>query len=124
MPIRHDPPRLVYVAGNYTAHPGHPETHNVGEAIAAGAAIEEACPGVYAFVPHVSMLTDVVRRMPADYWYEFDLEVMTRCDAVVVAFDRNGSKGVALERTYARCEGIPVHEGVDAFIEWFHREAR
>jgi nucleoside 2-deoxyribosyltransferase len=112
--------RLVYVAAPYTATAHHAETRNAHDAINAGRIIESECHGVYAFVPHIAMLADVVYPRPVSYWYDFDLEVLSRCDALVIASDRP-SNGVALEREFALARGIPVHESVAEFVEWAHR---
>lgn len=68
----------VYVAGPYT----HPDpVVNTRTAIDAGEALVAA--GYVAIVPHLSLFTHLVHPHSVDYWYEYDVRLMRRCDAMV-----------------------------------------
>ena len=74
----HDRP-LVYVAGPYTNPDPIRNTH---DAIAWGDRINEDGLAT-AFVPHLSLLWHIVRpHDDVEYWYEFDLSILARSDAL------------------------------------------
>lgn len=69
---------LVYVAGPYT----HPDpVLNTHTAVRAAEEIEML--GCYVVIPHLSLLWHAISPAPVERWYERDLAVMHRCDALV-----------------------------------------
>lgn len=68
----------VYVAGPYTKPDPVENTRNallVGERLYAA--------GLMPIVPHMSLLAQIVTPHPVDYWYEFDLHLLARCDMLL-----------------------------------------
>lgn len=108
---------LVYIAGPYTLP--DPVT-NVRRAVEVAEHIEgHECA---VFVPHLSMLWDLISPAPVDDWYARDLRVLDHCDALVrFAGD---SFGADREVVYADQLGIPTFDMVFddrasvAFYEW------
>lgn len=104
---------LVYIAGPYT----HPDpVENTHKAIVAGEYIETYDCAV--FIPHLSLLWHIVKPSPLEKWYERDLHVLERCDAV---FRMAGeSSGATKEVAHAFALGIPVyyHQTLDNFARW------
>jgi len=67
-----------YVAGPYTA----PDpVENTRTALLTGDRLYAA--GLLPIVPHISLLSHLVAPHPADYWYEFDLHLLARCDMLL-----------------------------------------
>lgn len=92
----------VYVEGPYT-HPDPVEnTHN---AIKAGVLLREA--GYCPVIPHLSLLAHIVCPRPPRFWYDWDLDLMGRCDyAIRLPGD---SWGADREDEHAKKLGISVH---------------
>lgn len=102
---------LVYVAGPYTNPDPVLNTH---VAIDAWAELSEA--GYVPFVPHLNLLIHLVHPRPEDFWYEYDLQFLARCDVLLRL--PGESKGADVEAAFARDRGIPVFEGLAReFIE-------
>ena len=95
---------LIYVAGYLSANP----MHGTRNAFDHARALEDA--GFTAFVPHVSILSDIVYPQTPDYWYEYDLALLARCDAMYVCDDEETchSEGVHNEILFCETYGIPV----------------
>lgn len=105
-PLRDRP--LIYVAGFYTANPTH------GLANAAYWAERLLQAGWLPFVPHVSLMLDALTPREPDYWYEYDLGLLQRCDAMFVCPDPRSavSTGVGLETAFASEHDIPIFREV------------
>ncbi len=101
------PPKpLVYVAGPYTSDPV------AGTRAAVHAAEQAERLGAAVVIPHLSLLWDCISHAPADRWYERDLYLLARCDAVLRL--PGSSEGADREVRFARGRGIPVfHAGGD-----------
>ncbi len=106
---------LVYVAGPYTADTACQRAENIRAAQFVGAQIIAA--DVYPIVPHEmgQMFAD---HQPPEYWYRATLELMLRCDVVVLTPRWRDSKGARIEHDRARLRGIPVVEGPTEFEAW------
>jgi hypothetical protein len=60
--------------------------------------------------PHAnSSFLDEVTGLPDGFWLSTSLNLLKRCDAVVVTPDWETSQGTATEIEYAKQEGIPVY---------------
>jgi hypothetical protein len=105
---------LVYLAAPYSSDP----VGNTRQAIESGMDLWQS--GLVAVViPHLSLLSDLVRPMPSADWYRFDLDIVEHCDAVL----RLGgdSTGADVEVDCAHQHGIPVFtERADLFA-WASR---
>lgn len=104
--------KLVYVAGPYS----HPDPIvNVREAVYVAERLMGA-PGVTALVPHLSMLWHLVLPKPIEWWYQYDLRLLERCDAVF-RFDGD-SVGADREVAHAETLGLPVFTSMADFEDW------
>jgi hypothetical protein len=105
---------LVYVAGPYT----NPDPiQNTRTAIEAADVLYQF-EGVVPVVPHLSLLWHFVSPHPVDFWYEYDHQVLLRCDAI---FRIEGeSTGADAEVRLAEEHNIPIFGPyVDVhFREW------
>jgi len=95
---------LIYVAGYFSANP----MHGTRNAFNHARALEDA--GFTAFVPHVSILADIIYPQTSDYWYAYDLALLARCDAMYVCPDEETLRSTGVHNEILFCEerGIPV----------------
>ena len=103
--------RWIYVSGPYTK--GGVGV-NVRRAIQAGLQLRDA--GLVSIVPHLFHLAELVEPRPYDYWLEWDLALLTRCDALLRL--PGESPGADLEVLRARELGLPVFSSLDGAIAW------
>jgi hypothetical protein len=93
--------KYIYIAGPYSSGD---LVLNVRKAIAKAEELRKM--GFVPFVPHLTMLWDLVCPHDVEYWYALDNEWLLRCDAV---FRLKGwSKGADDEVVLANSFGIPV----------------
>jgi hypothetical protein len=108
---------LVFIAAPYSK----PDpVVNTRIAIKAGMAIyehEHALP----LIPHLSMLAHLVEPRPVDWWYEFDLLLLARCDALWRL--PGESTGADREVREARLLGLPVFLDGQALVKWLRERA-
>ena len=102
---------LVYIAGPYT----HPDpVENTRKAIDAWQVLMDA--GFTPIVPHLSLFTHLVYPHPPEYWYEYDLRLLDRCDIMLRL--PGESWGADREEEHARELGITVHHmTAEEFVE-------
>lgn len=95
---------LVYVAGYYSANPAH------GTANAVKAFDRLLDAGWLPFVPHASIVVDMLSPRTPEFWYEVDLGYLLRCDAMYVCPDAltRESTGVQREIEFCKTHDIPV----------------
>lgn len=92
---------LVYIAGPYTS----PDpVLNVRRAVKMGERV--AASGAVPIVPHLSMLWHLVSPQEIDYWYQYDLEILLHCHALIRLV--GASPGADREVEFAERAGIPV----------------
>jgi len=106
----HDRP-VIYVAGYFSANP----MHGTRNAMIAFEALLEA--GWLPFVPHASIVLDMLSPHTPDFWYEYDMGMLERCDAMYVCPDAltKESTGVAKEIGFCTEHDIPIfHEIIEA----------
>lgn len=111
--------RLVYIAGPYTAPTRCAVAANVQRAREVADRVARA--GAFAVCPH--FLGDGIEDAgDAAFWYEGTLEVMRRCDAVVLVAGWSASKGAVREEMEAVERGMPVFgpttEWWEDFLRW------
>lgn len=106
--------KLIYVAGPYAKGDC---VENTNRAIKMGDQLVKE--GFWVYVPHLSLLWHIVSPHPVDFWYNNDLEVLKRCDAVLrIPGESSGSdKEVAV----ARENGIPVFYNIDSLRDWANK---
>lgn len=92
---------LVYVAGPYT----NPDpVLNTRRAIQIGDVLWRK--GAVPLIPHLSIVWHLVCPRPLEDWYEIDLHLLDRCDALLRLW--GDSTGANAEVNYAHEAGVPV----------------
>lgn len=95
--------KYIYIAGPYT----HPDpVVNTRRAIEAGEILRSM--GFVPFIPHLTHLWHLVKPHSIDYWYDFDIEWLKRCDGLIRL--PGESVGADKEVEIARIMGIPIFE--------------
>lgn len=112
--------KLVYVAGPYRAPTGWGIDLNIQAARRLGADV--ALAGGFPIVPHANT-AHYDGLCPDSFWLDGDLELLSRCDALVLREGWQSSSGTRAEEAKARRDHIPVFERADplswrAFGEW------
>lgn len=103
---------LVYVSGPYTAN----ESGTIEEHVdrAENIAIELWRKGHAVICPHSNThFSGKKVDLAWNTWIEGDLNMIARCDAMVLTEDWETSQGARIERQYALNLGIPVYEYPD-----------
>lgn len=97
---------LIYVAGPYRAYGSFSVADNIQNAREVAIAIWQA--GHTAICPHLNALNfEEDSGLPDEVFLERDLEILARCDAIVMAPRWEYSHGAIAEREYAIRHGIP-----------------
>jgi len=105
--------KLIYISGPYT----RPDpVENTRIAIDAGKTLYAG--GYIPFIPHLSLLWQLVYPMGQDAWYELDLHYLERCDVMLRI--PGISIGADIEVDHAEKVGIPVFYGTarQFLAEW------
>lgn len=104
---------LIYVAGSYRAATREAISENIEAARQVG--IKCARRGWYPVIPHTNTahMETEVPGSDDEFWLSGTLELMTRCDAVVVVAGSENSAGTRGEIEKARRFQIPVFESID-----------
>jgi len=103
---------LIYVAAPYT----HPDPISNTRRAFDTADFLMTNVRCVAVVPHASMLWDLVSPRPPEWWYSYDLHLLSRCDAV---FRVAGlSAGADAEVHHAERIDIPVFFDATLLAEW------
>lgn len=107
--------KVIYVAGPFRASNAWEIELNVRRA--EETALEVWRMGAAAICPHTN--TRFFQGAAADsVWLEGDLEILRRCDAVLMVRGWRRSRGAAAERSLALDLGIPVFEGTNELSDW------
>jgi len=100
---------LVYVAGPYRAKEHYEVLRNIRAAEAVYDLI--TANGIFAYCPHVH--TAFKNGLADDaFWLAHGLEMVSRCDAIVLTGEWKESKGSMAEKELAERIGIPVFDGI------------
>lgn len=110
--------KLVYVAGPYRGPTPHAVQLNIECARRVGVLVAKA--GLMPVIPHANTggLEFVAPDIGDEFWLEGTLEMMRRCDAVVLCPGWEQSAGTRAEVAEADRLGIPVFQTVTRLIEW------
>ena len=102
---------LVYLAGPYTRPDPVENVHK-----ACKAADEVLAMGMIPFIPHLTHTYHLVSPKPVEFWYDYDIHMLRRCDVVL----RLPGDSTGADREVAEAEGIgiPVVHGLDALKSW------
>jgi hypothetical protein len=102
---------MVYVAGPYSR--GNP-VRNTARAMEVWFRLL-AC-GLCPFIPHLSLLLELINPLTYEQWMEYDFEVVRRCDALLRI--PGESPGADREVEFARSLCIPVFFDEAALLAW------
>lgn len=110
--------KIVYIAGRFTAASLPEIGMNIAKAEEAAATLNELCDGaVLALCPH-SLGRMMVGTMTPEFWYEATLELLARCDAMLLLSGWETSSGSRKEKDFAKARGIPCFDDIDDAVEW------
>lgn len=104
--------KLLYLAGPFGAPEGDPDPlHTVNENILAASriALEAARAGWMPVCPHKNSAGFEHTEIPTAFWYEGDIALMLRCDAVLMLPGYERSKGALAELDTAKAAGMGVY---------------
>lgn len=108
--------RVVYVAGALIADDHYKIRLNIDRAAAVGLAVATA--GASPVIPHTNTGAWFIGTLSHAFWYEATLELMRRCDAVILVSGWEESKGTQNELVEAKRLGLPVFTNVDELTAW------
>ena len=107
--------RVVYIAGPFRAPSAWAIEQNIRRAEAL--ALDVWWLGAAALCPHAN--TRYFQGAARDeVWLRGDLEMLRRCDAVLLVPGWQSSEGTRAEVEYARNHGIPVFESLEELRAW------
>lgn len=110
-------PRLVYVAGPYRGATIEAVELNIATARRVGLQLARA--GAMPVIPHANTAGFELYApdLHDEFWLDGTLELMRRCDAVVLCPAWSTSKGTLQEIAEAARLGIPVFKSVEEYID-------
>jgi len=107
--------KLTYIAAPFTADTPEGIQENIDRAAQLAAEVNDAGNGeVFAIVPH-TMTAPVWQKMKHhkkandDFWYRGDIELLKRCDAIVLGKGWELSKGCRREGSVAYFMDLPIY---------------
>lgn len=106
---------LVYVAGPYTATPERTVAQHIDDARLLGCMV--ASMGALPVIPHMNT-AHMDNLQPWGWWIDATLELMYRCNAVVMLPGWERSRGAKGEHDKAKEIGIPVFYDMPTLAEW------
>jgi nucleoside 2-deoxyribosyltransferase len=112
--------KVVYVAGPFRG----PDHWAIAENIrnAERLALEVWRAGAAVLCPHANT-AHFQDAAPDRVWLDGDLELLARCDAIVMTPDWQRSSGARAEEAFARERGIPVFYTIETLREWLPNAA-
>lgn len=108
--------RVVYVAGPLLGPNDWEVTRNIHRAASLG--YEVAKLGAYPVIPHTNTGSVFIGTMTPEFWYAGTLELLSRCDAMVLVPGWEDSKGTREEVQEAKRNSMPIFERVDDLKKW------
>lgn len=111
--------RVVYVAGKFTGKNSWEIHRNVFHAESLGMAVAEA--GAMPLIPHKNT-SNFFGTMTEEFWYEGTMELLRRCDAMILVPGWETSKGTRDEVEWARKGGMRVFTEIDQLKTWLAQE--
>ena len=111
---------VVYIAGPFTGPTAWDIEQNVRRAEEAGFVV--ATLGAMPLIPHANTRY-FHGQQSAEFWYEGTLELLRRCDGILMVKGWMGSKGSMTEHAYAQKHGMPIFymdniPDLDAMMDW------
>lgn len=111
--------KLVYIAGSYRAPTEYEVLKNIERARNVGLYVRKC--GACAFVPH-SNSAFLGGALPDEFFLAEGLEILSRCDAMVLVQGWETSAGTRAEIAEAERLGIPVFKDVLVMKEWLENK--
>lgn len=108
--------KLVYVAGPLFGPDDWAIRRNIHRAASLGFAVAQL--GCYPVIPHTNTGSVFCGTLTHEFWYAGTLELLRRCDAVILVPGWEDSKGTVAEVEEAKRLGIPVFERVEDLKAW------
>ena len=99
---------LVYITGPFRSATLLEVQHNVERARDVGLAVAQRTGG-YPVIPHM-MTSEFDKSMTDDFWLAGTMELLRRCDAVMLMSTWELSSGARAEQAEAERRGIPVFD--------------
>lgn len=105
--------KLIYIAGRYRGHTREAVASNIQAALFVGRLVAEK--GYMPVIPHANTAGfEHLCELGDEFWLDGTLELMRRCDAVVLVAGWQESSGTLGEIEEATALGIPVFESAHA----------
>lgn len=111
--------KLVYVAGAFRAQTPWQVEFNVRKA--EGVALQVAVAGAVPVCPH-TMYRFFDKSLPDSFWLGATLELLRKCDAIIMVHGWKDSNGACAERKEAESLGIPIFESPKEIETWIVSE--
>jgi hypothetical protein len=108
--------RCVYVGGPLWGPNDWEIRRNIHRA--AGVGYEVAKLGAYPVIPHTNAGAWFIGTETPEFWYAGTLELLRRCDAIILVSGWEYSRGAVEEVAEARLRSIPVFERVEELKAW------
>ena len=110
-----DEVKVVYVAGPFRGPNAWEIEQNIRRAEELGLAVWRM--GAAAVIPHCNTRF-FQGAAPDEVWLKGDIEILKRCDAVILTEDWQRSSGARGEREFALRQGIPTFYTLADLKEW------
>jgi len=108
--------KVVYIAGPFRAANQWEQEANIRRAEAM--ALEVWRLGAVALCPHLNTRY-FSGALPDEVWLDGDLELLRRCDAILMVHGWENSAGAMAEKAFARENNIPILNGTfDGQVSW------
>jgi len=108
--------RVVYVAGPLFGPNDWEIRRNIHRAASLG--YEVAKLGAYPVIPHTNTGSVFIGTMSPEFWYAGTLELLRRCDAIILVSGWEESRGAVAEIAEAKRLNMPVFERVEELKTW------
>ena len=112
---------LVYLAGPFRAASNWSQEQNIRRAEELALHVWQA--GMACFCPHTNTRF-YQGAAPDEVWLAGDLEILSRCDAVLLTPDWQASVGATAEKAHAEKLGIPVFESLYRLLGWCYAQTK
>lgn len=108
-----NPLPLIYIAGPFRGATPYEVRKNVEAARDIGLTVARL--GGYPVIPH-TMTADFDKQLTDQFWLDGTMEMLRRCDAILLGHRWSSSSGARAEREEAELRGIPVFYSNN--LEW------
>lgn len=112
--------KVIYIAGPYRAPNAWEREQNIRRAEELALAVWRM--GAAALCPHTNT-RHFQDAAPDQVWLDGDLELLSRCDAVLLTLDWARSAGARAERAFALAHHIPVFHWKTDLADWLAQVA-